>query len=129
MGGRIERSPMSFDTRHPIILAKNSYVVGLLIRQSHENVKHFGVNSVLCHLRQRYWPIRGREQVKKILGMEAVYCARSGEVIRVFNIWLTFRHLELISQTLQLHLRVSIILVPSQRRVATEEVDEGRDMG
>ena len=64
----MERSPMSFDIRHPIILAKNSYVTGLLIRQAHENVKHFGVNSVLCQLRQRYWPIRGREQVKKILG-------------------------------------------------------------
>ena len=68
VGGRMERSPMSFDIRHPIILAKNSYVTGLLIRQAHENVKHFGVNSVLCQLRQRYWPIRGREQVKKILG-------------------------------------------------------------
>ena len=47
----------------------------VLIRQAHENVKHFGVNSVLCHLRQRYWPIRGREQVKKILG-SCVLCKK-----------------------------------------------------
>lgn len=73
VGGRIERSPMSFDTRLPIILGKGSYVAGLLIRQAHENVKHFGVNSVLCHLRQRYWPIR--EQVKKILG-SCVLCKK-----------------------------------------------------
>ena len=59
---------MSFDTKHPIILGKDSYVAGLLIRQTHENVKHFGVNTVLCYLRQSYWSIRGREQVKRILG-------------------------------------------------------------
>ena len=75
LGGRIDRSPMSYDIRHPIILGKGSYVAGLLIRQAHENVKHFGVNSVLCHLRQRYWPIRGREQVKKILG-SCVLCKK-----------------------------------------------------
>ena len=75
VGGRIERSPMYFDTRHPIIFEKNSYVAGLLILQPHENVKYFGVNSLLCHLTQRYWPIRGREQVKKILG-SCVLCKK-----------------------------------------------------
>ena len=75
LGGRIDRSPMSYDTRHPFILGIGSYVAGLLIRQAHENVKHFGVNSVLCQLRQRYWPMRGREPVEKILG-SCVLCKK-----------------------------------------------------
>ncbi len=68
LGGRVDRSPLPFDTRHPIIFGKNSYVVEHLIREAHEKVKHFGVNTVLAHLRQRYWLIKGRERVKKILG-------------------------------------------------------------
>jgi hypothetical protein len=42
-------------------LGKGSHLAALLIRRSHEEVKHFGVNTVLCNLRQRYWLIRGRE--------------------------------------------------------------------
>jgi hypothetical protein len=61
LGGRLERSPLSYDCRHPIILGKGSHLAALLIRRSHEEVKHFGVNTVLCNLRQRYWLIRGRE--------------------------------------------------------------------
>ncbi|CAB4024394.1 PREDICTED: uncharacterized protein LOC102806687, partial [Paramuricea clavata] len=75
LGGRLERSPLSYDCRHPIILGKGSHLAALLIRRSHEEVKHFGVNTVLCNLRQRYWPIRGREQVKKILS-SCVLCKK-----------------------------------------------------
>ena len=67
LGGRIERSPLSFATRHPIILGKDYYVAELLIREAHEKVYHFGVNTVLAYLRHSYWPIRGRECVKKVL--------------------------------------------------------------
>ncbi|CAB4040773.1 PREDICTED: uncharacterized protein LOC107358620, partial [Paramuricea clavata] len=69
------RSPLSYDCRHPIILGKGSHLAALLVRRSHEEVKHFGVNTVLCNLRQRYWPIRGREQVKKILS-SCVLCKK-----------------------------------------------------
>ena len=67
LGWRIERSPLSFDARHPIILGKDSYVAELLIGEAHEKVKHFGFNTVLAYLRYSYWPIRGRECVKKVL--------------------------------------------------------------
>jgi hypothetical protein len=42
LGGRLERSPLSYDCRHPIILGKGSHLAALLIRRSHEEVKHFG---------------------------------------------------------------------------------------
>ncbi|CAB4027872.1 PREDICTED: uncharacterized protein LOC107358620 [Paramuricea clavata] len=75
LGERLERSPLSYDCRHPIILGKGSHLAALLIRRSHEEVKHFGVNTILCNLRQRYWPIRGKEQVKKILS-SCVLCKK-----------------------------------------------------
>jgi hypothetical protein len=35
LGGRLERSPLSYDCRHPIILGKGSHLAALLIRRSH----------------------------------------------------------------------------------------------
>ncbi|CAB4038938.1 Hypothetical predicted protein [Paramuricea clavata] len=75
LGGRLKRSPLLYDCRHPIISGKGSHLAALLIRRSHEEMKHFRVNTCLCNLRQRYWPIRGREQVKKILS-SCVLCKK-----------------------------------------------------
>ena len=67
LGGRIERSLLPFDSKHPVILPKQSCVTELLIERTHEKMKHFGVNAVLALLQQHYWPIRGRELVKRVL--------------------------------------------------------------
>ena len=75
LGGKIDRSPLSFDVRHPIILGKKSYVAELLIREVHEEVKHFGVNTVLAFLRQRYWLVKEQERVKIVLA-SCVICRK-----------------------------------------------------
>ena len=55
LGGRMERSLLPFDLKHPVILPKQSRMTELLIKRTHEKVKHFGVNSVLASLWQHYW--------------------------------------------------------------------------
>ena len=39
----------------------------LIIDQAHRRVLHSGVRSTLCELRERYWCVRGRQQVKRVL--------------------------------------------------------------
>ena len=54
------------NTREPILLpAKHVEFTCLLIKQSHESVKHGGIRDTLTTLRERYWALRGREAVKK----------------------------------------------------------------
>ena len=67
LGGRIERSLLPFDSKHPVILPKQSRVTELLIEHTHEKMTRFGVNAVLALLQQHYWPIHERELVKRVL--------------------------------------------------------------
>ena len=47
----------------------------MTIRRVHEDVKHSGINQPLSTLRERFWGLRGRETVKRIL-RECVVCRR-----------------------------------------------------
>ena len=67
VGGRLRRSSLDYASRHQIILPKQSYLTQLIIREIHEEVKHFGVNYVLNAVRSKYWPVQGRASVKRTL--------------------------------------------------------------
>ena len=41
--------------------------VELLIRQTHERVKHSDVNNTLTTIQERFWILRGRQAVKRVL--------------------------------------------------------------
>ena len=67
VGGRLQFSSLPFDARHPIMLPKNHHVTTLIIRECHLEGYHVrGVNGVLAELRVKYWPIDGREAVKRL---------------------------------------------------------------
>ena len=51
------------------------HISTLLVRQAHERVHHNEVEATLAQLRTRYWIIRGRQFVKKILASCTV-CSR-----------------------------------------------------
>ncbi|XP_064646576.1 uncharacterized protein LOC135499627 [Lineus longissimus] len=66
VGGRLEKSDLPYDAQHPIILPKNHPVTTLIIRSFHLLAYHVrGVNGLLADIRTRYWPVNGREAVKK----------------------------------------------------------------
>ena len=46
--------------------AKHTFVK-LVIKQTHDRVKHSGINATLTALRERYWVLRGRATVKKVI--------------------------------------------------------------
>ena len=66
-GGRIDRAPVGWQVRHPIILPEKHPVTTLLVRQSHQQLGHAGREHVLAHLRQRFWIINGRSAVRSEL--------------------------------------------------------------
>ena len=64
--GRLENSNLPFDTKHPFIVPHQSHLATLIIRRAHLDRKHVGgTNGTLADIRQKYWIIHGREQVKK----------------------------------------------------------------
>nr|CAI5838888.1 unnamed protein product [Callosobruchus analis] len=67
VGGRLRNAKQQFDKRHPIILPKGHALTDLILRDYHEKLLHCGVQMLLCAVRDKYWPIAGRNSCKKIV--------------------------------------------------------------
>ena len=65
--GRIGNSSLPLSSKEPIILPSNHYFIKLLILDVHDKLKHSGVDSTLTTLRERFWILKGRQAVKKVL--------------------------------------------------------------
>ena len=67
VGGRIHKSLLPEEEKHPIILPSNNPVVKLLIDDVHRRELHAGVEHTLSVLRQKFWLIKGRSTVRQTL--------------------------------------------------------------
>lgn len=76
VGGRLKNSDISFEKQHAIILPKSNFVTDLIIISFHHVCLHAGSQTTLYNLRQKYWPIDGRNQIKKII-RKCVICFRA----------------------------------------------------
>ena len=65
--GRIGKAKIPFTTRFPILLPREHHVTELIIREAHEKVYHNGVKETLAEVRSRYWIVKGRQIVKKLI--------------------------------------------------------------
>lgn len=65
--GRLENSTIQLDAKKPILLPSKHYVTGLIIDERHAMVQHNGIKATLNCVRERYWILRGREAVKRVL--------------------------------------------------------------
>lgn len=75
VGGRIENSNFDYDKKHPIILPHKHQFVENLIRQIHRANLHSGQRAALSYLRQKYWPIKAKNTIRKIIH-ECIKCFR-----------------------------------------------------
>ena len=66
-GGRITNSEAPYSAKHPILLDASHRLTELIILDSHRRVMHNGMKDTLTDLRGRYWLVRGRQTVKRIL--------------------------------------------------------------
>ena len=66
-GGRLTKADLPFTTKHPLLLDQRHHLTTLIVREAHERVQHNGVKETLTELRSKYWIIRGRSFVRRIL--------------------------------------------------------------
>nr|XP_023029451.1 uncharacterized protein LOC111517507 [Leptinotarsa decemlineata] len=65
--GRLRRSPLLLDQLHPILLPANHHITRLIIREEHMRLMHAEVQETLYSVRQTYWPLDGRNSVRKVI--------------------------------------------------------------
>ena len=65
-GGRLQLAQsLRFETRGPIILARNDPVSTLIVKHHHEQLNHVGgTNQVLAMVSAKYWAIAAREAIR-----------------------------------------------------------------
>ena len=84
---RIAKTNLPYETKHPALLYSNHHVTELIVRNCHVRVKHNGVKETLAELRTRYWLIRGRQVVKRVI-FSCVCCKKLEDKILV-DTWKT----------------------------------------
>lgn len=67
VGGRLNKAEMHFQTKHPWILPAKHHITDLVIRHYHAMNGHAGVERILSETRQRFWIVKGRATVRRVL--------------------------------------------------------------
>ena len=66
-GGRLSNADVPYTTRHPTLLPRDHPLTELLVLKAHARVFHNGIRETLTEVRTRYWILKGRSLVKRIL--------------------------------------------------------------
>jgi hypothetical protein len=74
-GGRLSKAPVPYSTRHPIILPQKHDVTRLIITHFHESLYHEGNEHVRNAIRQEFWILNCRAEIRKI-AHHCPYCRR-----------------------------------------------------
>ena len=73
--GRIEKSNLPDETKFPVLLPSNHDFTKLVVLRCHDEVMHNGVRETLTQIRSKYWIVKGRQVVKKIIA-RCLICKR-----------------------------------------------------
>jgi len=79
VGGRIVNSDLPYNAKHPILLPKH-FVTTLLLRNSHMVNLHAPPQLLLSIIRQKYWPLSGRNIIRNIC-RSCITCFRTNPPI------------------------------------------------
>ncbi|XP_070535105.1 uncharacterized protein [Ptychodera flava] len=75
VGGRLERASVSPDSKHPIVLPKDSPLSTIIPQETHKEVGHLGRNSMLAKLREKYWILRAPTAIRNLV-TKCVICRK-----------------------------------------------------
>ncbi|XP_066934407.1 uncharacterized protein [Clytia hemisphaerica] len=79
VGGRLRRSNLNFQLRHPILLPKNHELSESIVRWCHEKCAHRGRLHTLHELRNHgFWVVNGNTFVRKIIYHYVICCYLRG---------------------------------------------------
>ena len=73
--GRLANADIPYETRYPVLLSPTHHLTTLIVKECHEQVKRNGVKETLTQLRSRYWLVKGRSLVRKLI-YRCVICRR-----------------------------------------------------
>lgn len=73
VGGRIEHSQFKYLKKHPVVLPAKHHFTYLVAKHEHLIQLHAGPQLLLASLRERFWPLAGRNLVRKIVH-ECIVC-------------------------------------------------------
>ena len=65
--GRINNSGLDIASKNPILLPPHHLWVKLLIQRVHYDIKHSGTADTLSTIREKFWILKGRQTVKKVI--------------------------------------------------------------
>ena len=71
--GRIDESSLSLSEKQPILLPSKHPFTDLIILDHHKIVHHNGIKETLNSTREKYWIVRGRETVKRMVRRCVIY--------------------------------------------------------
>ena len=72
---RIGKANVPDESKRPILLPAKTKFSELIVKECHSKVMHNGINDTLCTMREKFWILRGREVVKKVL-RRCITCKR-----------------------------------------------------
>ncbi|XP_055622237.1 uncharacterized protein LOC129765827 [Toxorhynchites rutilus septentrionalis] len=75
ISGRLRNFNAPYDTRFPILLPTDHRLSWLIARSIHVRTLHAGPSLLLATIRQRFWPLRGRQLARKVV-RKCVTCFR-----------------------------------------------------
>ena len=75
-GGRLANADIPFQEKHPVLLPRNHHLASLIVREAHERVFHNGVKDTLTEVRSRFWILKGRALIRKMVH-QCINCKKS----------------------------------------------------
>ena len=76
--GRINNSALGIYQRNLILLPSKHPFIDLLVKDCHMRVRHSGINDTSMALRDKYWVLRGRQTVKRVVKTCVIYRRMEG---------------------------------------------------
>ena len=73
--GRMENADLEVQAKCPIMLCPGHHFTTLVVLNCHQKVMHGGVKDTLTELRSRFWVVKGRSFVKKLIH-QCMVCKR-----------------------------------------------------
>ncbi|XP_053686628.1 uncharacterized protein LOC128736171 [Sabethes cyaneus] len=67
VGGRLGHSQEPSDAKHPMVLPAKHVLTELILQHYHHSLLHAGLQLLLATVRQRFWPLGGRNVARKII--------------------------------------------------------------
>lgn len=67
VGGRLQNSTLTEDTKHPLILSNHHQIAKLIVEDTHSRYFHAGATFMMTQLKQKYWIIGARNLIRKTI--------------------------------------------------------------